>query len=171
MNVFLGLFIQTCFLGGVAALQEVVDNLDIKLEKLTNDVICYLAYETVGKHVNISVVHLKNLRTLGVKKMLSLFFINTSFHAWIEHTRVLYLEIMFCKVVILFLNYCRFLLEVSSFVVISKPLCRHMSSFRKPWCRHATLPQNIHTSEGKRQWSEERNQNLTNPFFFLQWFA
>jgi len=31
------------------SLQEVVDTLGIKLEKLTNDVICYLAYETLGQ--------------------------------------------------------------------------------------------------------------------------
>jgi len=39
-------FINCSVLG---SLQDVVDTLDIKLEKLTNDVICYLAYETLGK--------------------------------------------------------------------------------------------------------------------------
>jgi len=39
-----------------AALQEVVDNLDIKLEKLTNDVICYLAYETLGQLMELCLV-------------------------------------------------------------------------------------------------------------------
>jgi len=38
------------------ALQEVVDTLDIKLEKLTNDVICYLAYETLGQLIELCLV-------------------------------------------------------------------------------------------------------------------
>lgn len=38
------------------ALQQVVDTLDIKLEKLTNDVICYLAYETLGQLIELCLV-------------------------------------------------------------------------------------------------------------------
>jgi hypothetical protein len=33
-----------------------VDTLDIKLEKLTNDVICYLAYETLGQLIELCLV-------------------------------------------------------------------------------------------------------------------
>eukprot|EP00088_Acartia_fossae_P022257 TRINITY_DN234_c0_g2_i1.p1 TRINITY_DN234_c0_g2~~TRINITY_DN234_c0_g2_i1.p1 ORF type:complete len:325 (-),score=60.40 TRINITY_DN234_c0_g2_i1:475-1449(-) len=39
-----------------SALQKVVDTLDIKLEKLTNDVICYLAYETLGQLIELCLV-------------------------------------------------------------------------------------------------------------------
>lgn len=46
------------------ALQEVVDNLDIKLEKLTNDVICYLAYETLGQIVELCLLVRRDINAL-----------------------------------------------------------------------------------------------------------
>ena len=100
----------------------------------------------------------KNVRTL--------FFINTSFHAWIEHTRVLYLEKMFCKVAFLFLNHCSFQLEVicrhwranvSSFVIIQDAMVLS--------CNIGGKHSHFISSERGKKWGEELESHK--PVFFL----
>ncbi|XP_023341029.1 transcription initiation protein SPT3 homolog [Eurytemora carolleeae] len=65
-----------------SSLQDVVDTLDIKLEKLTNDVICYLAYETLGQLIELCLVVRRDSSFNSVDKLnrlLPIQSINTAF--------------------------------------------------------------------------------------------